>query len=87
MRKQLVSSTQMQMAQLLAVELEDAGISQAELARRVGVSAKHMNQVLNGQAGAQQGQLDYWAWILGFCFQVRLVPLAQVDNPANTQGE
>lgn len=55
--------------------LDAQGITQAELARQAGVSAKHVNLVLNGQAGAQQGQLDYWAWLLGLRFEVALVPL------------
>jgi gp16 family phage-associated protein len=73
MRKQLVSTTQMHMAQLLREALDQQGISQAELARQAGLSLKHVNQVLNGAAGAQQGQLDYWAWLLGLRFEVTLV--------------
>jgi plasmid maintenance system antidote protein VapI len=35
---------------LLAAELRAAGISQAEAARRLGVTAKHMSQMLTGKA-------------------------------------
>jgi transcriptional regulator with XRE-family HTH domain len=75
MRKQLVSPTQKTMAALIAEALNAQGLTQAELARQAGVSTKHVNLVLHGQAGAQLGQLDYWAWILGLRFEVKLVPL------------
>lgn len=35
---------------LLADELRAAGVSQAEAARRLGVTAKHMSQMLTGRA-------------------------------------
>jgi len=62
------------MAQLLAAALESSGVTQAELARQAGVTLKHVNRVLNEQAAAQQGQLDYWAWLLGLRFDVKLIP-------------
>lgn len=75
MRKQLVSPTQKMMAKLISDTLDARGLTQAELARQAGVTQKHVNLVLHGQAGAQQGQLDYWAWLLGMRFEVALVPL------------
>jgi len=77
MRKHLVSSTQMRMSELLREALDQQEISQAELARQAGVSLKHVNQVMNGKAGAQQGQLDYWAWLLGLRFEVTLVSISE----------
>lgn len=53
------------MGYLIRDALAEDGISQAEFARRVGVSAKHLNAVVNGKGVARSGQLDYWAFILG----------------------
>lgn len=61
------------MIELLAAHMEAEGITQAELARRTGRSAKHINQVFMGKAGTSE--LDYWAFVLGFQFTVELVPL------------
>jgi len=46
-------------------------ITQAELARLIGRTPKHVNQVLNGKAGT--GELDYWAFVLGMRYEVKLV--------------
>jgi transcriptional regulator with XRE-family HTH domain len=61
------------MIDLLAAHMEAEGITQAELARRTGRSTKHINQVFQGKAGT--GEIDYWAFVLGFKFHVSLVPL------------
>jgi transcriptional regulator with XRE-family HTH domain len=61
------------MAALIAEALEKDGLSQAEFCRRAGVSTKHLNLVLNGKATARAATLDYWAWLLGRHFTVRLV--------------
>lgn len=73
MKKQLVSPTQMAMADEISRTLKELGVTQAELARRAGVSFKHVNQVLSGKAGAQVGQLDYWAFLLGKRWKVTLI--------------
>lgn len=75
MNEQLVSPTQLAMATLIAEALDARGLTQAELARQSGASAKHVNLVLNGRAGAQLGQLDYWAFLLGLRFDVALVEI------------
>lgn len=62
------------MARQLAVHLSSIGMSQAEFARRVGVSPKHLNQVLLGKATARMGSLDYWAFVLEMRWQINLVP-------------
>jgi transcriptional regulator with XRE-family HTH domain len=55
--------------------LTDQGLSQAEFARRVGVSQKHLCKVLGGSSNAQLATLDYWAFVLGFRFMVGRAPL------------
>lgn len=63
------------MASLIREALDAQGVTQAELARQAGVSPKHVNRVLQAEAGAQLGQLDYWAWLLGLRFDVSLVSM------------
>jgi transcriptional regulator with XRE-family HTH domain len=65
--------TEREMAQLIAAHLVKIGKTQAELCREVGVSQKHMSQVLSGAVAARPAALDYWAWVLGMRFAVRLV--------------
>jgi transcriptional regulator with XRE-family HTH domain len=62
-----------EMARLLGEHLVSIGMSQAEFARRVGVSPKHLNQVLTGKATARMGALDYWAFVLGMQWTIGLV--------------
>lgn len=62
------------MGQLIGAALAEDGISQAEFARRVGASLKHVNQVLGGNATASHGQLDYWAFVLRRRWNVTLEP-------------
>lgn len=61
------------MARLIGLALENDGISQAAFCRTVGVSPKHLSQVLNGKATARSAALDYWAFVLGRHFEVSLV--------------
>ena len=65
--------TEERMASLIAAALTEDGLTQAEFCRRVGVSAKHLNQVLRGVATARPASLDYWAFALGREFVVELV--------------
>lgn len=53
------------MGALVGEALAEDGLAQAEFARRVAVSAKHLNQVIKGRAVATNAQLDYWAFALG----------------------
>ncbi len=64
--------TDQAMARLIAETLEADGITQAEFSRRVGVSPKHVNQVLNGHSAARPAALDYWAFALGRRFVVTI---------------
>ena len=50
------------------------GITQAEFARRVGATPKHVNRVINGHAAASPQLLDYWAYVLGRRWVVSLEP-------------
>jgi DNA-binding transcriptional regulator YiaG len=61
-----------QMARQIADALDADGITQAEFARRCGVTTKHLNQVLRGKATARYAQLDYWAFVLGRTWTVTL---------------
>ncbi len=63
------------MAALIADVMASQGMTQAEFARRVGVSTKHLNQVLNGKAVARTQALDYWVFVLGYRFEVTLEKL------------
>lgn len=67
-----------QMVELLAVHMKTEGITQAELSRRTGRTTKHINQVFGGKAGTSE--LDYWAFVLGFKFEVALVPLSSTPG-------
>ena len=61
------------MGALIGQALEDDCITQAEFARAVGVSPKHLNQVITGKAIASAGQLEYWAYALERTWTVGLV--------------
>lgn len=50
---------------LLADELHAAGLSQAEAARRVGVTAKHMSAMLTGKAPLSLAWADEIAALCG----------------------
>ncbi len=60
-------------ARLLREHMTANGITQAQLARLIGRTEKHVSQVFNGKAGT--GELDYWAFVLGLQFYVALRPL------------
>lgn len=61
------------MARQIAEKVEQMGMTQAEFARRVGVTPKHVNRVFSGNAGAYMATLDYWAFVLGCQWNVELV--------------
>lgn len=69
-------STSAAMGEMIGAALDEDGISQAEFCRRIGVSTKHLNEVIKGHAVATQAQFDYWAWTLGRRWRVALVPQA-----------
>lgn len=53
-----------QMAEALIDALKSEDMTQAQLARETGISAKHINQILNGHSGASFGAYDYLAHTL-----------------------
>ena len=57
---------------LIRMHMEQQGVTQAELGRMIGRTAKHVNAVLNGRSGTWE--LDYWAWCLGQSFKLTMVP-------------
>lgn len=71
----LATPTHLRMAELIRAEMERQNCSQALLAKAVGRSPKHVNQVLNGKASTHE--LDYWAHILGVRF---IVSLAEAER-------
>lgn len=54
-----------QCARLLLAALEEDGMTQADFARRVGVSQKHVSMFVKGHAGVNPETLDRWALALG----------------------
>lgn len=62
-----------QQLELLRTEMERQGITQAELARRLSRTPQHINRVLAGRT--QTSELDYWAFILGMEFELKLRPI------------
>lgn len=60
-----------QQRELLRKHMEVNGITQNELATMIGRSPKHVSHVLTGRSGTHE--LDYWAWVLGLKFTVKLV--------------
>jgi len=55
-----------QFATVIKARLDELGWSQADLAREMGVTPKHINQMLNGKATGSPGMLDFVAFTLGF---------------------
>jgi transcriptional regulator with XRE-family HTH domain len=66
----LATPTHIRMAELIRAEMARQNCTQALLAKAVGRSPKHVNQVLNGKASTHE--LDYWAHILGVRFVISL---------------
>jgi hypothetical protein len=62
---------------LVRTALWDAGISQAEAARQLDMSTKHMSQMLNGKAGLS---LDWAEQILGLCGHRLIVRSAPIPR-------
>lgn len=68
------TSTARAMAALLAEQAANSGLSQRQFADLIGSTAKHVNIVFNGKAGAHPITLDEWAECLGMSFVVTLEP-------------
>jgi transcriptional regulator with XRE-family HTH domain len=75
----VIRLTAHEMGALIGNALTEDGISQAEFCRQVGVSEKHLSNVINGKATASPVQLEMWAFALGRRWRVDLVPLVEVS--------
>lgn len=69
-----------QTAEAIAARLVELEWTQADLAREMGLTAKHVNQLMTGKATGSPRLLDLIAWGLGCRWKVVLVPM---DNPEN----
>lgn len=59
--------------ELLWDVLERTKTRQIALARRAGVTPKHVNQILKGHVSPRLAMLDRFAMILGYHWEIRLV--------------
>lgn len=59
-----------QAARLIYAAMEERGMTQAELARRADLSAKHVNLVLNRKAGADEKTIETLARIVGLRLRI-----------------
>ncbi|MGH4011551.1 MAG: helix-turn-helix domain-containing protein [Pseudonocardiaceae bacterium] len=64
------------MGELIGLALKDDRITQSRFAATVGVSEKHLSQVINGRAAAHPDTLDEWAKALKRCYSVDLTTSA-----------
>lgn len=64
-----------QFAAIITERLEALGWTQADLAREMGVTPKHINQMLTGKATGSPGMLDFAAFTLGFEWTVTATPM------------
>lgn len=67
-----------QLSELLAQALTEENMSQAALCREMGISTKHLNQMLNGQAGSL-AMFDYAAHVLNRKFVIEMEFLPDDD--------
>lgn len=64
-----------QTAAAIAARLIELEWTQADLAREMGLTAKHVNQIMTGKATGSPRLLDLIAWGMGCRWQVALVPV------------
>lgn len=74
-----------QFAKVIAAKLIERGMSQADLAREMGVTPKHINQMLTGKATGSPGMLDYAAHTLGFEWSVTATDSHSYSTLTKTQ--
>lgn len=63
-----------QTAQAIAQRLVELGWSQADLAREMGLTTKHVSHIMTGKAIGSPRLLDLIAWGMGCRWSVTLVP-------------
>ncbi len=61
-----------QLSHAFRAAVEAEGISQAEIARMTGMSAKHVNQMVTGAASATVMTWEFAAYALGYRWHVSL---------------
>lgn len=66
----MVVNTEDRLRQLIRDELEVQGVKQVHVARTLGLTEKHMSQVLNGKAGLSPALADAILSVLGRRFVV-----------------
>lgn len=71
---------------VLGDELRAAGLSQAEAARRLGITAKHMSQMLTGKAQLGLAWADEIAALCGRELLVGSRPMAEHPLEARASG-
>lgn len=47
-------------------QLEDRGMTQKDFAARMGMSEKHISQLINGDVRLTPETAENWKWFLGF---------------------
>lgn len=72
-----------QTAQAIAARMVEIGWTQADLAREMGLTTKHVNQIMTGKATGSPRLLDLIAWGMGCRWQVTLVP----TDPFQSEGQ
>lgn len=75
-----------QTAAAIAARLVDLEWTQADLAREMGLTAKHINQIMTGKATGSPRLLDLIAWGMGCRWQVTLVPVDVFSGGSRTQA-
>jgi transcriptional regulator with XRE-family HTH domain len=61
------------MAVMVRAAIAADGLTQAEFARRVGVTEKHVSRFMTGASFVSMETLDYWAFVLGRHWTIDLV--------------
>jgi transcriptional regulator with XRE-family HTH domain len=68
-----------QQRELIRQRLADLGMTQSEMAKRIGRTEKHVSRVLTGKAGT--AELDYWALVLDIRFVVSAIAATEQETP------
>ncbi len=71
---QTIRSVENDVRTAIRAALADAGMTQAELARRIRMSQKHVSQVLTGKAGLSLGMADKMLAAIGSRLKMSVEP-------------
>lgn len=64
-----------QLGDLLKQAMDEAGMTQAQLCREMGITQKHLSRLLSGQADGSLGMWEYAAFVLGKEWKVELASI------------